>query len=37
MAVVNKNSPRAYTELELDVVGVHGKFVRYVVHSSKKK
>jgi hypothetical protein len=33
--VFNKNSPRAYTESELDVLGVHGKLVKYVVHSSK--
>jgi hypothetical protein len=24
-------------ELELDVLGVHGKLVKYVVHSSKEK
>jgi hypothetical protein len=30
--VFNKNSPRAYTESELDVLGVHGKLVKYVVH-----
>jgi hypothetical protein len=35
--VFNKNSPRAHTELELDVLGVHGKLVKYVVHSSKRK
>jgi hypothetical protein len=33
----NKNSPRAHTELELDMLGVHGKLVKYVVHSSKRK
>jgi hypothetical protein len=33
----NKNSPRAHTELELDVLGVHGKLVKYGVHSSKRK
>jgi hypothetical protein len=33
----NKNSPRAHTESELDVLGVHGKLVKYVVHSSKRK
>jgi hypothetical protein len=32
-----KNSPRAHTELELDVFGIHGKLVKYVVHSSKRK
>jgi hypothetical protein len=35
--VFNKNSPRAHTELELDVLGVHGKLVKYVVHSFKRK
>jgi hypothetical protein len=35
--VFNENSPRAHTELELDVLGVHGKLVKYVVHSSKRK
>jgi hypothetical protein len=33
----NKNSPRAHTESELDVLGVHGKLVKYVIHSSKRK
>jgi hypothetical protein len=35
--VFNKNSPPAHTELELGVLGVHGKLVKYVVHSSKRK
>jgi hypothetical protein len=35
--VFNKNSPRAHTKSELGVLGVHGKLVKYVVHSSKKK
>jgi hypothetical protein len=35
--IFNKKSPRAHTESELDVLGVHGKLVKYVVHSSKKK
>jgi hypothetical protein len=35
--VFNKNSPRAHTESELGVLGVHGKLVKYVVHSSKEK
>jgi hypothetical protein len=35
--VFNKNLPRAHTKLELDVLGVHGKLVKYVVHSSKKR
>jgi hypothetical protein len=28
--VSNKNSPRAHTESELDVLGVHRKLVKYV-------
>jgi hypothetical protein len=35
--VFNKNSPRAHTGSELGVLGVHGKLVKYVVHSSKIK
>jgi hypothetical protein len=35
--VLNKTSTRAHMESELDVLGVHGKFVKYVVHLSKKK
>jgi hypothetical protein len=35
--VLNKTSPQAHTELELDVFGVPGKLVKYVVHSSKRK
>jgi hypothetical protein len=35
--VFNKNSPWAHTELELDVLGVQGKLVKYLVHSSKEK
>jgi hypothetical protein len=34
--VFNKNSPRAHTESELDVLGVHGKLVKYEVHSYKR-
>jgi hypothetical protein len=33
----NKTSSWAHTELELDVLGVHGKLVKYVVHLSKRK
>jgi hypothetical protein len=33
----NKNSPRAHTESESDVLGIHGKLVKYVVHSSRRK
>jgi hypothetical protein len=35
--VLNKNSPQAHMELELDVLGVYRKLVKYVVHSSKRK
>jgi hypothetical protein len=35
--VFNKNSPWAHTVPELDVPGVHGKLVKYVVHSYKRK
>jgi hypothetical protein len=35
--VFNKNLPWAHMESELDVLGVHGKLVKYVVHSSRKK
>jgi hypothetical protein len=35
--VLNKTSPRVHTESELDVLGVHGKLVKYVVHLSKRK
>jgi hypothetical protein len=34
--VLNKTSLQAHTESELDVLGVHGKLVKYVGHSSKK-
>jgi hypothetical protein len=33
----NKNLPPAHTESELDVLGVHEKLMKYVVHSSKRK
>jgi hypothetical protein len=29
--------PQAHTESELGVLGFHGKLVKYVVHSSKRK
>jgi hypothetical protein len=35
--VFNKNLQQAHTELELDVLGVHGKLVKYVAHLSKRK
>jgi hypothetical protein len=34
--VFNKNLPQAHTESELGMLGVHGKLVKYVVHSSKR-
>jgi hypothetical protein len=30
--VFNKNLPRAHKELELDMLGIHGKLMKYVVH-----
>jgi hypothetical protein len=35
--VFNKNSPQAHLESEFDMLGVHGKLVKYVVHLSKRK
>jgi hypothetical protein len=35
--VFNKKSPQAHTESELGMLGVHGKLVKDVVHSSKNK
>jgi hypothetical protein len=35
--VFNKNLPQAHTESELGMLGVHGKLVKYVVHSYKRK
>jgi hypothetical protein len=34
--VFNKNSPRAHMESESDMLGIHEKLAKYVVHSSKK-
>jgi hypothetical protein len=34
--VLNKTSPQAHTESELDVLGIPKKLMKYVVHSSKK-
>ena len=34
--VFNKTSPRAYMELALDVLSVHKKLVKYVVHLFKR-
>jgi hypothetical protein len=35
--IFNKTSPRAHTESELDILGVHRKLMKYVVHLSKRK
>jgi hypothetical protein len=35
--VLNKTSPWAHMELELGVLGVHGKLVKYVVQKKKLK
>jgi hypothetical protein len=35
--ILNKNSPWVHTKLELDVLGVVKKLVKYVVHLSKRK
>jgi hypothetical protein len=35
--VFNKNLPWAHMELEFDVLGVHKKLVKYVIHLSKRK
>jgi hypothetical protein len=35
--ILNKTSPHAHTKLELDMLGVPKKLVKYVVHSSKIK
>jgi hypothetical protein len=34
--ILNKTSPWAQTESELGMLGVHGKLVKYVIHSSKR-
>jgi hypothetical protein len=35
--VLNKTSPQAHTHSELDMLGVPGKLVKYVVHLFKRK
>jgi hypothetical protein len=35
--IFNNTSPWAHTESELDVLGIHGKLVKYVVHLPKIK
>jgi hypothetical protein len=37
ISVFNKSSPRAHMESEFDVLDVHGKLVKYVVHLAKRK
>jgi hypothetical protein len=36
ITIFNETSPHAHTKSELDVLGVHGKLVKYIIHSSKK-
>jgi hypothetical protein len=33
----NKNLPRAHIESELDVLGIHKRLVKYVVHLSERR
>jgi hypothetical protein len=35
--ILNKTLPQAHMELEFDVLGVPGQFVKYIVHLSKIK
>jgi hypothetical protein len=35
--IFNKKSPQVCTELEFDMLGVHRKLMKYVVHLSKRK
>jgi hypothetical protein len=37
ISVLNKTSPWAHTDSELDVLGVYRKLVKYIVHLSKRK
>jgi hypothetical protein len=37
MPIFNKNLPRAHTESEFDVLGVHGKLFKYLVPHPKEK
>jgi hypothetical protein len=37
ISILNKTSPWAHVESELDVFGDFRKLVKYVVHSSKRK
>jgi hypothetical protein len=35
--IFNRNLPLAHTKLEFDVLGIHGKLMKYIVHLSKTK
>jgi hypothetical protein len=35
--VFNKKFPRAHTKSEFDMLGVHGKLVKYIIHLFQKK
>jgi hypothetical protein len=37
LLVLNKNSPHSHTELELDVLGVPEKLVKYAIFFFKRK
>jgi hypothetical protein len=37
LPIFNKNLPRAHMESELGMLGVHGKLVKYAIHSSRRK
>jgi hypothetical protein len=37
ISILNKNSPRAHMDSELNVLGISKKLVKYVVPSSKRK
>jgi hypothetical protein len=37
ITMFNKKLAMGHTELELDVLGVHGKLVKYVFYLSKRK
>jgi hypothetical protein len=34
---LNKNSPHAYAKSKFDILGVPGKLLKHVIHSSKSK
>jgi hypothetical protein len=37
ISIFNKKLPQAHTELEFDVLSIHGKLVKYVVQKKKLK